>query len=367
MDDRPDPIAQFFPDQDPESVNLYSVLDVESSAKPDEIKKAYRKLALIHHPDKHATAGESAKADASLKFQQIGFAYAVLGDEKRRERYDKIGRTDEGFDLGAGEDGWDAYFEDLFERVTKQRLDELKKEYQGSDEEVQDLKAAYLEAEGAIDIIMQHIPHSTYDDEARFIVIISDLIRKKELPSFKTWDASVKDEKSRLVRKKQGEKEAKEAEEMAKELGVWDEFFGSGKPSSKKGKGKGKGKAKDDAPADEEEDYSALHALILKKRKTTDNFFDSLAEKYTREEESSKARGKKEKKRVKADEEEEEAEMGSPKKKSRKNVPPPPDIDDKEFESLQKKLFGDKANAKKQDENASASKSKRSTRAKKGR
>ena len=132
MDDRPDPISQFFPDQEPESVDLYAVLGVENSAKPDEIKKAYRKLALIHHPDKHATAGESAKADASLKFQQIGFAYAVLGDEKRRERYDKTGKTDEGIELGPGEDGWDAYFEDLFEKVTKQRLDELKKEYQGT-------------------------------------------------------------------------------------------------------------------------------------------------------------------------------------------------------------------------------------------
>lgn len=131
MDDRPDPISQFFPDQEPEFVDLYAVLGVENSAKPEEVKKAYRKLALIHHPDKHATAGESAKADASLKFQQIGFAYAVLGDEKRRERYDKTGKTDEGIELGAGEDGWEAYFEDLFEKVTKQRLDELKTEYQG--------------------------------------------------------------------------------------------------------------------------------------------------------------------------------------------------------------------------------------------
>ena len=89
---------------------------------------------------------------------------------------------------------------------------------------------------------MQHIPHSTFEDEARFIVTITDLIKKKELRKFKKWDASVKDEKAKLVRQKQGEKEAKEAEEMAKELGVWDEFFGSGKPSSKKGRGKGKQK-----------------------------------------------------------------------------------------------------------------------------
>lgn len=127
--DREDPITQFFPGQ--ESVDLYAVLSLTSAAKLEDIKKAYRRLALVYHPDKQTTATEARKAEASTKFQQIGFAYAVLGDEKRRERYDKTGKTDEGFDLGAGEDGWDAYFEELFDRVTRGKLDEMKKEYQG--------------------------------------------------------------------------------------------------------------------------------------------------------------------------------------------------------------------------------------------
>ena len=129
MDDRPDPISQFFPDA--EDVDLYDVLGVKSDAKPDDIKKAYRKLALKYHPDKHAGADEGAKANASLKFQQLGFAYAVLSDEKKRSRYDLTGKKDEGFDFGPGEDGWEAYFEELFERVTTGKLDDMKKEYQG--------------------------------------------------------------------------------------------------------------------------------------------------------------------------------------------------------------------------------------------
>lgn len=132
MDDRPDPIAQFFPDQDPEAVDLYAVLNLTNAAAAADIKKAYRKLALVHHPDKHSTAAEDAKAVAALKFQQVGFAYAVLGDEKRRTRYDKTGRTDEGLDFGVEEGGWEAYFEELFDKVTKEKLDELKKEYQGT-------------------------------------------------------------------------------------------------------------------------------------------------------------------------------------------------------------------------------------------
>jgi DnaJ family protein C protein 9 len=41
--------------------------------------------------------------------------------------------TDEGFELSAGEDGWVTYFQDLFDRVTRGKLDEMKKEYQGID------------------------------------------------------------------------------------------------------------------------------------------------------------------------------------------------------------------------------------------
>lgn len=127
--DREDPISQFFPGQD--SVDLYTVLSLTDEAKLEDIKKSYRRLALMYHPDKHASSSESAKADASTKFQQIGFAYAVLSDEKRRQRYDRTGKTDEGFELTAGEDGWEAYFEEMFERVTRGKLDEMKKEYQG--------------------------------------------------------------------------------------------------------------------------------------------------------------------------------------------------------------------------------------------
>ena len=128
--DREDPITQFFPGE--EDVDLYKVLGLTNDATADAIKKAYRRLALVHHPDKHANSSEAVRAEEAHKFQQVGFAYGVLSDEGRKARYDKTGRTDEGFELQAGEDGWDAYFADLFEGVTKGRLDELKTEYQGN-------------------------------------------------------------------------------------------------------------------------------------------------------------------------------------------------------------------------------------------
>ena len=254
--------------------------------------------------------------------------------------------TDEGFELGAGEDGWEAYFEELFDRVTRGKLDEMKKEYQGSFhyllvdvsnqftrtgsvEEIEAIKEAYDATEGNFGVIMTHIPHSTHEDEPRILTIITDLIKKKELKSTPTWLSTSKDEKGKMVRKKEADKEAKEAEELAKELGVWDEFYGSGKATEKK-KGKSKGKGK----AEEEEDHSALQALILKrKEKNLDNLFDNLAAKYS----GPVAKGKGQKRGHGADEEEE-----SSRKKMRSNAPPPPEIDDEEFAKIQKKLFGDK-------------------------
>jgi len=150
------------------------------------------------------------------------------------------------------------------------------------------LKAAYDETDGSLGDVLTHIPHSTHEDEARFVVAISDLIARGELVATAAWTKSSKDEKAKLVRKKQADKEAEEAEELARELGVWDEFYGSGKDGPRKGKSKGKGKGKTkaepeeegDGDGDGEEDHSVLKALILKKRQNAGAFLDNLAAKY---------------------------------------------------------------------------------------
>jgi DnaJ family protein C protein 9 len=128
MDD--DPISQFFPDQ--EDVDLYAVLDLTSDASAEAIKKAYRRAALLHHPDKHANASDDHRQMESVIFQQVGFAYAVLSDDKRRTYYNATGKTTEGAGLDVGEDGWEAYFEQLFDRVNRDKLDDMKREYQGN-------------------------------------------------------------------------------------------------------------------------------------------------------------------------------------------------------------------------------------------
>ena len=55
----------------------------------EEIKKAYRKAALVHHPDRHAVAEENIRAFHTRRFKEIGEAYSVLGDPGKRALYDQ--------------------------------------------------------------------------------------------------------------------------------------------------------------------------------------------------------------------------------------------------------------------------------------
>jgi len=68
----------------PVETSYYELLEVEEDATADEIKRGFRKLALIHHPDKnHDNIEESTK-----KFAQLQQAYEVLSDEQERAWYD---------------------------------------------------------------------------------------------------------------------------------------------------------------------------------------------------------------------------------------------------------------------------------------
>jgi len=68
--------------------DYYKILGVEKSANEDEIKKAYRKRAMVHHPDRHSSASDDEKKDHETKFKEVGEAYAILSDDKKRRMYD---------------------------------------------------------------------------------------------------------------------------------------------------------------------------------------------------------------------------------------------------------------------------------------
>lgn len=85
--------------------DYYEILGVSKSASNEEIKRAYRKLALQHHPDRVAP---DKKKEAEEKFKEISEAYAVLSDPEKRRAYDQFGH--------AGIDGRYSY-EDIFRGV----------------------------------------------------------------------------------------------------------------------------------------------------------------------------------------------------------------------------------------------------------
>jgi molecular chaperone DnaJ len=95
--------------------DYYEVLGVGRDAPPEEIKKAYRRLALKHHPDRNQ--GDTASEE---KFKELGEAYACLSDPAKRAHYDRFG-TPEGAGAGAGAgfggfgpQGFTDIFEDIF-------------------------------------------------------------------------------------------------------------------------------------------------------------------------------------------------------------------------------------------------------------
>ena len=91
--------------------DYYEVLGVERNASAEDLKKAYRQMALKFHPDRNQ--GDKASEE---KFKEINEAYSCLSDPKKRANYDRFGTADVGGAGGAGGDfgGFGAEFGDVF-------------------------------------------------------------------------------------------------------------------------------------------------------------------------------------------------------------------------------------------------------------
>ncbi len=80
--------------------DYYEVLGIQKGASAEEIKKAYRKLAMKYHPDRNP-----GDKDAEAKFKEIGEAYEILSDDEKRSRYDQFGFAGVDPNFGAGANG----------------------------------------------------------------------------------------------------------------------------------------------------------------------------------------------------------------------------------------------------------------------
>ena len=92
--------------------DFYDVLGVGKNASPDELKTAYRKLAVKHHPDKNP--GDKTSED---KFKEASEAYGILSDQEKKQNYDNFGHA--AFEGGGGRQGSAGFggadFSDIFE------------------------------------------------------------------------------------------------------------------------------------------------------------------------------------------------------------------------------------------------------------
>lgn len=227
---------------------------------------------LISNTDK---VPEDDKEEAKEVFQKISFAYGVLSDPRRRSRYDTTGRTNDTLHLDDEDDfNWSDFFRAQFEDlVSSDKIAAFKAEYQGSEEEKLDVIASYVTNEGDMDAIFEEVMLSNpLEDEERFRKMIDDEIDEKRVEAYEAYVKETKTKRKRRIA--EAKKEAKEAEQMAEELGVKDKLYAKGAKKGKKG----------------EEDISGLAAIIQQRQKErSNNFLADLEAKH-----QPKKRGKRE-------------------------------------------------------------------------
>ncbi len=136
--------------------DYYELLGVNRDSSSEEIKKAYRKLALRHHPDKNDGDGKSEE-----KFKEINEAYSILSDPEKREAYDRFGH--EGVGAGAqgfgGFGGFGDIFGDIFGDVFSSRQNRHSRRQNG-----EDLRYAIkIKFEEAISGISKEIKYNRYE------------------------------------------------------------------------------------------------------------------------------------------------------------------------------------------------------------
>ena len=87
--------------------DYYEILEINRNSEDDEIKKAYRKLAMKHHPDRNPNNLKSEE-----RFKEVKEAYEILSDPNKRASYDQHGHA--GLDANTGGQGFADTFGDIF-------------------------------------------------------------------------------------------------------------------------------------------------------------------------------------------------------------------------------------------------------------
>lgn len=185
--------------------DVYEVLGIAKSASSSEIKKAYMKLALVHHPDK---GGDKEK------FQALSLAHAILSDEEKRRLYDETGVLDESNFNEESFDFWYAYFRNLFPKIQVADIESFGQSYVGSEEEKRDIVSAFQTYKGDLKKVMNSVMFAEAGEEQRIISTIDQAISEGLLSATKLYSRMRTEELQRQSRPngKRKRDQTKEAE-----------------------------------------------------------------------------------------------------------------------------------------------------------
>ncbi|CDJ64977.1 DnaJ domain-containing protein, putative [Eimeria necatrix] len=208
---------------------LYDLLGVSRNATQKEITSAYRRRALICHPDKvrhrqknschndgqkdeESTPGKVSVEEATKHFQQLQAAYAVLSDPKKRERYDRTGETEEEGLTGQSYEEAYAFYKEKFPEVTEEAIDQFRTRYIGSEEEKEDIIDFVKKFDGDLSNFFEYIPLSDPSEAERYKGILSSLTKDKRIKQTAAYKKSIREFDSIANKyKKKYEKEKKSA------------------------------------------------------------------------------------------------------------------------------------------------------------
>ena len=186
--------------------DLYSLLGIKKTANNSEIRKAYRRLVFLCHPDKNKT-----DPDASSKFANITRAYKILSNPESKKIYDETGEYDEENQGEINITETLTYFRKIY---SPKDIENFEKKYVGSKDEEDDLINFYNENGGDIKNILEWIPFSKNEDVERYVKIYEKLFKKKTLKKNKKFE----DSKDKVKLLKEDPNEAKEANETLDKL-----------------------------------------------------------------------------------------------------------------------------------------------------